>query len=211
MSTIIISLFVFLLLTAGVVGILLAVYVKSRSVPHKTGVPTPVKVNPASSSTEKLTLRLTDVLLPVLVLIVAAVLTIVFYLKVPGQVAYHYDANELADRWMGRNQLVIITLLPQLLLAFLSILIASVMFKVAGSFVKEGKARPSTIRGVVGMMSNMIVLPQLILLFATLEIFIYNAYHVHIMPLYIFAILVIIFGTLILGLLFIREIRQSRK
>jgi uncharacterized membrane protein len=211
MSTIIISLFVFLLLTAGVVGILLVVFIKSRNIPHKTGISTQPETNQVSSSMEKLTLRLTDVLLPILVLIVAAVLTILFYMKVPGQLAYHYDTNELADRWMGRNQLVIITLLPQLLLAFLSILIASVMFKVAGGFVKEGKVRASTVRGVVGMMSNMIVLPQLILLFATLEIFIYNAYHVHIMPLYIFAILVIIFGTLILGLLFVREIRRSKK
>jgi hypothetical protein len=57
-------------------------------------------------------------------------------------------------------------------------------------------------------MGNMIGLPQLIICFAMLDIFSYNAYGIHIMPVWIFALLVIGLGLIPLGMFFIQAIRR---
>ncbi len=58
-------------------------------------------------------------------------------------------------------------------------------------------------------MGNMIALPQIILCFAMLDIFSYNSYQVHIMPLWVFALITMGLGGIILGIFFIRAIRRA--
>jgi hypothetical protein len=43
-----------------------------------------------------------------------------------------------------------------------------------------------------------------------LDIFIYNSYQVHLMPLWLFAVIVMILGTALLGILFVRAFRQVK-
>ncbi len=58
-------------------------------------------------------------------------------------------------------------------------------------------------------MGNMIALPQIILGFAMLRIFIYNSYQIQIMPLWTFALIIMVLGGIILGIFFIRAIKQA--
>jgi len=60
-------------------------------------------------------------------------------------------------------------------------------------------------------MGNMVALPQIILTFAMLDIFLYNAYQVHLIPLWVFALIVIIAGGVILGTFLIQALRQFRR
>ena len=61
-------------------------------------------------------------------------------------------------------------------------------------------------------MGNMVALPQIILGFAMLDIFLYNAYQIDILPLWIFALIVLVLGGIILGVFFIiLVIRQFRE
>ena len=57
------------------------------------------------------------------------------------------------------------------------------------------------------VMGNMIVLPQIILCFAMLDIFSYNSYQIHLMPLWVFALIVMGLGGMALGIFFILAIR----
>ena len=57
-------------------------------------------------------------------------------------------------------------------------------------------------------MGNMIALPQVILCFAMLDIFSYNSYQIRLMPLWVFALIVMGLGTIISGIFFMWGLRQ---
>jgi membrane-bound ClpP family serine protease len=58
------------------------------------------------------------------------------------------------------------------------------------------------------LMGNMMALPQIILGFAMLQVFSYNAYQIQLMPLWAFALLVMGLGGIILGVFFTLAVRQ---
>jgi hypothetical protein len=59
------------------------------------------------------------------------------------------------------------------------------------------------------LMGNMVALPQLVLAFAMLSIFSYNSYGLYLMPLWLFAVIVMGLGGLVLGALFFLAIQQA--
>ena len=67
------------------------------------------------------------------------------------------------------------------------------------------------IKKVLPIMGNMVALPQVILTFAMLDIFLYNAYEIHLIPLWVFAVVVIVLSGIILGIFFIQALRHSRE
>ena len=97
-------------------------------------------------------------------------------------------------------------LIPQLCLALLAGAIVWGMTKLSILFQKPADTlRPERI---LSLMGNMIGLPQLIIGFAMLDIFSYNTYQTHIMPIWIFALIVMGLGSIILGIFFIQAIRR---
>ncbi len=63
--------------------------------------------------------------------------------------------------------------------------------------------------GILSLMGNMVALPQIILCFAMLDIFSYNAYQIHIMPLWVFALIIMGLWGIILGIFLILAIRRA--
>lgn len=159
----------------------------------------------------KLKFRILDISLPLALLVLSVACTIILYKQIPAQVAYHFNDDGTGDQWLGRGLLIIALLLPQFLLTFLAAGIALTIEKVGRSFVRAGKAKAVMVRDVVSLMSNMIVLPQSILFFAMLDIFLYNAYQIHLIPLYLAAILIMFLGSIAMGFFFFRQIMRSRK
>jgi hypothetical protein len=66
------------------------------------------------------------------------------------------------------------------------------------------------IRKVLLIVGNMVVLPQIIIVFAMLDIFLYNAYRIHLLPLWIFVLIVMVLGAIILAIFFMQALKQSR-
>jgi hypothetical protein len=56
-------------------------------------------------------------------------------------------------------------------------------------------------------MGNMVALPQIVLGFAMVDIFVYNAYQIHLPPLWIFAVIFMVGGGIAIGVVFVRAIR----
>lgn len=208
MPVILISLLAFLFLTAIAVGVLLLVFLKSRNLPQSTAVTT---VSADNKTERELRFRILDISLPLVVLIISIACAVILYNRLPGQMAYHFADNGTGDQWLGRGLLMTSFLLPQFLLTFLAAGIALTMEKVGRSFVKAGKAKAVMVRDVISLMSNMIVLPQCILFFAMLDIFLYNAYQIHLLPLYLAAIIIMFLGSIAMGFFFFRQIMRSRK
>jgi hypothetical protein len=100
-------------------------------------------------------------------------------------------------------------LLPQFLLTLLTLAVAWGITKLSSTF-KQMEGFGIDLDTVALAMGNMIALPQAILFFAMLDIFSYNSYDIRILPLWVIALIIMALGAVILGIFFIRSIRQVR-
>jgi hypothetical protein len=66
-------------------------------------------------------------------------------------------------------------------------------------------------RKILPVMGNMVALPQIILTFTLIQVFLYNAYHIKLIPVWVFAFIILISGGIVLGVVFIQAIRQARR
>ena len=142
--------------------------------------------------------------LPVVILLLSVIATAYFYHLLPGEVAYHFKDGS-PDKWMSRGAIIAWTLAPQFILVLLATAIVWIMIKIGARFPQVERGRVQTMLSIMG---NMFVLPQIILGFAMLDIFSYNLYQIHLMPLWLFALIVMVLGGIILGVFFTRVIRQ---
>ena len=147
------------------------------------------------------------VILPLVILILSVALVTYFFRLLPAEVAYHFEADGSPDEQMSRGMIILWALLPQFLLTLLSLAITWGIAKL-GSLFRQAEGTGIDLNQVMLFMGNIVALPQVILCFAMLDIFSYNSYQTHILPLWVFAIIVMVLGAVILGLFFIRAIRQ---
>ncbi|MFC2010406.1 DUF1648 domain-containing protein [Chloroflexota bacterium] len=147
------------------------------------------------------------ILLPVAILLLSVILTAVYYGRLPDQVAYHFQSDGSPDRWTGRGTVILWMLLPQLILALIAVVTTWGMTLFGNRFKLQERTvmKPET---VILLMGNIITLPQLILCFAMADIFSYNAYQIHLPSVWVFALIVMAMGGVVIGFFFFRAIRQ---
>jgi uncharacterized membrane protein len=143
--------------------------------------------------------------LPSVFLLLSLGLTIYLYPRLPDEVAYHFK-NGLPDRWTSRGAATVWLVVPQFLLTGLGAVVVIGIIKLGNRFQTTSNKRAET---MLLLMGNMVTLPQLVLVFAMLAIFSYNSYGVYLMPLWVFALVVMGLGVLILGTLFFLAIKQA--
>jgi len=124
----------------------------------------------------------------------------------PDQVAYHFQDNS-PDRWAGRGALVTWLVVPQLFFVILAFIVIRLVLLSARYWPIDN----TVIRRIIPVMGNIIALPQIILTFALLDIFLYNAYQIRLIPLWIFTLVILILGVVVLGTFFFQTARQSRR
>ncbi len=160
------------------------------------------------TSKEGFSFRWSYAAVPLTVLLLIVAMTAYFYHLLPTEVAVHFE-NGAPDGWLSRQAILILALLPQLLLALVGLALAWVTTRlVARSWPPEGtKTIPRTI---VALMGNMVALPQIVLGFAMADIFVYNAYQIHLPSVWILALVVMVVGGIVIGVVFTRAIRRER-
>jgi small-conductance mechanosensitive channel len=130
-----------------------------------------------------------------------------FYHLLPAEVAVHFE-NGLPDGFLSQQSALVLALLPQILLAVVALALAFVVSRLVSRSWPEGtRTNPKTI---VAVMGNMIALPQIIFGFAMADIFVYNAYQIHLPFLWIFAVVIMVAGGVIIGVAFARARRRER-
>ena len=144
------------------------------------------------------------IILPVTILFLSIILTAYFYHLLPVAVAYHFEDGS-PDKWMGRGATIAWMLIPQFLFALMAVLIVWGTTKLSTRFHQVDNA---AVERVLPLMGNMVALPQIILSFAMLDIFSYNAYQTHIMPLWVFAVIAMVLGGIVLGVFFFSVVRR---
>ena len=104
--------------------------------------------------------------------------------------------------------ILLLALLPQLLLALVGVGLAWIMTRLSRRYQLPARSKTS-LKTIVVLMGNMVVLPQIVLGFAMADIFVYNAYQVHLMPLWAVAIGVMVIGGAVIGVLFFRAMKPE--
>jgi len=143
---------------------------------------------------------------PAAILILSLALTAYFYRLLPADVAYHFQ-DGVADKWMSRGAISAWLVVPQF---FLTLLACAVTLSIIGLSARSPQTANNTVKTMLSIMGNMVALPQVILGFAMLDVFSYNSYQTHLIPLWVFALIIMGLGGIILGLFFIRVIRQAQ-
>ena len=142
--------------------------------------------------------------LPLVFLLLSIGLAIYFFPRLPGEIAYHFK-DGLPDRWLSRGVATAWLLVPQFLLTGLGAAIVMGIIRLGKHFQPTTNKRAETMLLLIG---NMVALPQLVLAFAMLAIFSYNSYGIYLMPLWVFALIIMGLGGIILGVFFFLAIRQ---
>ena len=150
------------------------------------------------------------VALPVAFLVLSILLVAYFYHQLPNEVALHFELDGTPDRWLDREIATVWLLMPQLLLALVAETAAWGITKM------RILSRPTTSTGVkperiILFMGNAVALPQLILFFTMLDIFSYNSYQRHIMPMWIFFLIILGLATIALFVLLTITILKAKQ
>ena len=158
-------------------------------------------------SSKPIQFRWIDVALPAVVLILSVILVAYFYRLLPDEVAYHFS-DGLPDRWISRSAIVVWLLVPQL---FLCLMAAAITWGIARLSTRFQQVDTTRIRPekVVSLMGNMVALPQVIIAFAMLDIFLYNSYQIHIIPVWMFAMIAMGLGGVFLGIFFVQAMGRA--
>ena len=148
--------------------------------------------------------RLKYIALPVAMLLISAIVNAFFYRILPAEIAYRFEDGAPAAL-LSRNVIITGTLATQVVLTILAIAIVWVTIRISARFPVV--PTPLVDRLLI-IMGNMVALPQIVLAFAMLNIFSYNAYQIQLISPLVFALLVAALGLIALGVLFAVAIRQ---
>ena len=167
-----------------------------------------VKEIPSETREVELKFRWKYILLPLIVLFISVILFAIFYWQLSPQVAYRFNTDGLPISTASREMLALFMLLPQLVFVLLGASLTGMITKVGGSM---GQVSPSlNPERIIMIMGSMVIIPQIILGFIMLDIFSYNINGSHPMPVWLFALIVMLIGGVILTLFLIRTFLHSR-
>ena len=193
-----------LLLLLGLpAGIAIAWYLRQRQQKAKDGKPAR-----KTTATDEVFFRWKYIVLPLVILMLSIVLAAYSYHLMPSEVAYRFGTDGIPQGWFGRQSYLLLVILPQLLLALAAVVIIWSTSRLGRSFAQA--ASPVNIERVVLIMGNMVVLPQIVLAFVMLDIFSYNVYSMHLVPIWLFTLIIMAIGGVILTVFFIQAYKHSR-
>jgi len=147
---------------------------------------------------ERLSFRWSYITAPIAVLLLSIVLFGYFYHLLPAELATHFELDGTPDGWLSREITMVVLLLPQLFLVLLAVAISWGVARLSTSF-RQVESSGVKLERVVLFMGNLVALPQLLLCFAIVDIFSYNLYQQHIMPIWVFPLVIVGLVTIAVG------------
>ena len=167
---------------------------------------------PAKETTTSQTLpfRWNYIILPLVFLSLSIILSAYFYHLLPTEVAYHFKLDGTPDKWLSREMTIIWVLIPQLLLTLLAGGITWGVTKL-GNLFRQTEGVWIKPERVISLMGNMVALPQLIVSFAMLHIFSYNSYQIHLMPMWLFLLIILGLATIALVVFLALIVSKARQ
>ena len=163
-----------------------------------------------ATTADRLSFRWRYIVLPLAVLLLSIVLAAYYYPRLPAELATHFKLDGTPDGWLGREIIMVWLLAPQLLLALLAGGIAWGTTRIS-ALSKSAATTWIQPERILLFMGNIVALPQIILCFAMLDIFSYNLYQKHIMPMWLFLLIILALATAIIGALLVLTFLKAKK
>ncbi len=177
------------------------------------------------NKTAAIAFRWSYIALPAAILTASLILTAVFYPRLPAELAYHFKSDGTPDRSLGRNQIIFVMVFPQAILTMIAAATTWVMIKLSSRFqpiqipIKPEKPVPvsstgqalSKVEGIISLMGNILALPEIVLAFFMLDVFLYNAFQIHFLAIWLTGAIVMVIGGIFIGVFFFRAFRESRR
>ena len=147
--------------------------------------------------------RWKQIIFPAVILVLSIILVAVFYGRLPENVGWTFRSDGSSDRWADKGALVFWVLGLQ---AFFLLAASGIIKGIATIYNRytDSDSGPMNPGVMIGIMGNMLVVPQVIIFFAMIDIFSYNSYQTHFLPLWLNALIVLLAGGIILGIFFVR-------
>jgi uncharacterized membrane protein len=202
MIVLLVILIITFLLILGAGLVFLKLFSPKKSVAEPQTGETPL---PAETPAVKTRLRWTYFLLPLLILVVSIVLTVYFYGKLPAQV--DWQPNSVNSPTISRSQLALWAIVPQALFTLLAFVIGYGATRI-GDLFKEAAASGIRLESILLVMSNVVIIPQLILTFAMVRIFSYNSFQTNVDFVWWVSLAIILIGIIALSVFFIHALMK---
>ncbi|MFC1875341.1 hypothetical protein ACFLY3_04265 [Chloroflexota bacterium] len=149
------------------------------------------------------------ILLPIALLLLVVTLGAIFYPQLTEEVAYRFNLDGSTKSWLSREAITSLALIPQFVFALVSAVVVWGIIRLSRSSGQTGGTiNPERL---VLFMGNMVALPQVIIGFVMLDIFSYNVYSRHLMPVWLFALIAMVLAGIVLTIFFIQTIKRSRQ
>lgn len=161
----------------------------------------------AKIATGRASFRLQYVILPLAIFLLSAAITAWFYPRLPAELAYNFKLGTTPDQFFQRGMAAVLMFLPQLILAIPVVAIVWGITRLDLTSDQAGSHR-ATLERTMLIIGNIVALPQVIICFALTDVFSYNAYGAHLIPLWLFGVIILGAGAVFLGVLFIRTLRH---
>jgi hypothetical protein len=163
-----------------------------------------------SAPVSQLRFKLGYAALPLLTLAVSVIVAVWLGPKLPGDAAFNFGGGDAPAGFFSRGAVLGITLGLQVAIALPVILVSWVTLRLRSGDVEDGDRDAEKLDRVLLMVTNLVALPQMLLLFALTEILSYNIYGAHLLPGWGYGAAVLVTGALFLALLF-RLLPERRK
>ena len=144
--------------------------------------------------------------LPIALLLLTVILAVCFYPFLSSEVAYHFE-GDTPDKFLSRGGFITWMIIPQFVFAIISLAVVRLVMLTSRSFT----SKTSPLQDILPIMGNMLALPQIVIIFTMVSFFVYNAYQIKLISLWIFILIVLVIGGFILALLFMRAISRARR
>ena len=158
---------------------------------------------------QALAFRWKYIILPLAILLLTIVLVACFYHLLPPEVAYRFNPDGSPNSWLSRGITVVLMLVPQFLLSLAAAAITLGAAKL-GRLSEQTEGVLIKPEKIILLMGNMVALPQIVLGFVMLDIFSYNVYEMHLIPVWLFVIIIMALGGIVIGVFFIQAIWRTR-
>ena len=157
-----------------------------------------------------LSFRSSYIILPAALAILTITAIGILYPSLPPVVDYRFSAAGVPRDSIGREAFLGIMAGAQILMVAAAAAVAGLSLRVARRMMADSPS-PVNPTPVIWLMANMIVLPQLIVAFVALDAAYYARMSTHIMTPWLFSLVAIGAGTLVIIILFMRSFNDTRR
>jgi uncharacterized membrane protein len=163
----------------------------------------------ASTESQPLVFRLKYIAAPMILAILVVVIALSFLFFLPNPLPFRFDSDGSPLTSMNKYAFILLMVAVQIVSALVAMAIVRTIIGISKNMFKASEA-PINLEGLVSLMSNMVLLPQVILAYLLVDTLIYAGWNIHVISFTLFSIGAVVIGTVILLVQFLSISSRAR-